>query len=346
MVFDIIRLLFCIFFSPCIDCENQTQIPYNLREVYTINHNLPGPTLQVCQNDIVLIDVTNHIPGQEVTLHWRGQTQAGTQVMDGVPMVTQCPITSFTTFQYKFRVTIPGTHIWHAHSDKQAANGIFGALIVKQPDVLEPQRRLYDVDTRNYVILVSEIDKRNLFSEDNEYTILVNGRNKPNDIIFKVKKGLRYRFRSAFAAGLKGCPIEVSIDDHLIRIIELDGHPINPYESSSFIFSKGERVDFVLKANQDSGKYLIRFSSKCGVNTSAVLAYEDGETNKREEKEIGRRVFRTDMCESELGRVCLADVQSLFVMPASLRSDRVDTKMYLEYNQRTVPGEFGKFISN
>jgi hypothetical protein len=36
--------------------------------------------------------------------------------MDGVPMVTQCPIPSSTTFQYKFRASRAGTHMWHAHT--------------------------------------------------------------------------------------------------------------------------------------------------------------------------------------------------------------------------------------
>lgn len=209
---------------------------------------------------------------------------------------------------------------------------------------MEPQRRLYDVDTRDYVIVISEIDKRNLFAEEKGYLLLINGKKTPEDLVFKVKKGVRYRFRIGFAAGLEGCPVEMLIEDHVLRIIALDGNPITPYESSSFIFSKGERVDFVLKANQEVGKYVIRFASQCGVNASAVLAYEDGGAkNKKDLEEVGKRVFRTDVCESQLGNVCLGDVQSLFVMPSALRSEKVDTKMYLSFDHLTV-GEFGKLF--
>lgn len=131
--------------------------------------------------------------------------------------------------------------------------------IVKQPNVLEPQKRLYDIDTKDFVIILSEMEIRTKFADlKKNYQILINGERDPENLIFSVKKGMRYRFRLAFGAGLKACPIEVSIDHHNLKIIALDGHPINPYDVSSFIFSKGERLDFVLKANQPNGKYMFR----------------------------------------------------------------------------------------
>jgi hypothetical protein len=39
--------------------------------------------------------------------------------MDGVPMITQCPIQSETSFRYKFHATNPGTHFYHSHYGKQ-----------------------------------------------------------------------------------------------------------------------------------------------------------------------------------------------------------------------------------
>lgn len=63
-----------------------------------------------------MVDVVNRLPGQSVTVHWRGQKQTESPYMDGVPMVTQCPISSYTTFQYKFRASQAGTHLWQAHT--------------------------------------------------------------------------------------------------------------------------------------------------------------------------------------------------------------------------------------
>lgn len=324
------------------------------RHILTANRKLPGPVIQVCQNDIVLVDVANRVQGQEFTIHWRGQTQKGTPVMDGVPMVTQCPISSYTTFQYKFRVTTPGTHLWHAHSNIQSANGIFGALVVKQPDVIEPQKRLYDVDTKDYLMVISELETgNNYYVEDNKiekeshpFSLLLNGIGGVTKQKFLVKKTLRYRFRLAYAAGKVACPIEVSIDNHNLKVISTDGHPINPIESSTIILGKGERVDFILKANKPPGVYDINIKSKCIGNITAELHYESSdETSNLVQSDIksgiNKRIFTTELCNSELGLVCLEDIQSLFVMPTVLRSEKVDKQLHLVFTHLMI-SDYGK----
>lgn len=55
--------------------------------------------------------------------------------MDGVPGVTQCPIGPEASFTYNF--TIPndqnGTFWYHAHTNLQRADGLYGGLIVHAP---------------------------------------------------------------------------------------------------------------------------------------------------------------------------------------------------------------------
>jgi FtsP/CotA-like multicopper oxidase with cupredoxin domain len=58
------------------------------------------------------------IPGQSTAIHWHGTDQVGTPHMDGVPMITQCPISQTTTFRYDFRADTFGTLYWHSHSGK------------------------------------------------------------------------------------------------------------------------------------------------------------------------------------------------------------------------------------
>lgn len=70
------------------------------RGVLTANRMIPGPSIQVCENDKVVIDVENHMEGMEVTIHWHGIHQRGSQYYDGVPFVTQCPIQQGNTFRY------------------------------------------------------------------------------------------------------------------------------------------------------------------------------------------------------------------------------------------------------
>jgi len=56
----------------------------------------------VCQNDLITVNVENMLNSFEsTTIHWHGIKQNATQHMDGVGMITQCPIIPHTNFQYK-----------------------------------------------------------------------------------------------------------------------------------------------------------------------------------------------------------------------------------------------------
>lgn len=71
------------------------------RGILTANRMIPGPSIQVCENDRVIVDVENHMEGMENTIHWHGIWQRGTQYYDGVPFVTQCPIQQGNTFRWE-----------------------------------------------------------------------------------------------------------------------------------------------------------------------------------------------------------------------------------------------------
>jgi len=56
--------------------------------------------------------VRNRLDNNEGTaIHWHGIYQTDSQWMDGVPMLTQCPIPSKTTFTYKFKASPAGKYI-------------------------------------------------------------------------------------------------------------------------------------------------------------------------------------------------------------------------------------------
>lgn len=279
--------------------------------------------------------------------------------MDGVPMVTQCPISSFTTFQYKFRATSPGTHLYHAHSNAHVGDGIYGAIVVRQADLMDPQKRLYDVDSREYLMVVSEWNRRSTFNKNEaKPSLLINGKGNIEGNIseYVVRSGLRYRFRMAYASGAGGCPIELTIQDHRMKVIALDGHSSVPYEVTSVVLGRGERLDFVLKANKRSDRYEILVKSKCSdvTNVSAILRYEevkdssDTDNNLVENVKIvdtsseNPRVFETNICESHLGKVCLNNAQSLLVMPAALRTPKVESKFYFLFDH-LIMDSYGKY---
>lgn len=305
----------------------------------------------MCQNDILVVDVINKIPSHTLNIHWRGQSNHEAPFMDGSSMISQCPIPGYTTFQYKFRASAPGTHFYHAFADSDRSDGLFGALIVRQAEKIEPHHKLYDVDSKDHVILISEwsrdLSRDLLLEEEVPKALLINGKSPPEGksslASFTVRKGKRYRFRTAYTSGYMGCPITISVDNHKIKVIALDGNPITPYEASSATIGKGERMDFVLKTDQDVGAYYLRVKSQCNnneLNGLGIINY-DGITKKEfsfKEKtkpdEETTRSFDTAFCDSQIGRVCLRDVKALVKMPSELREHDVSRKIYLEIDYK------------
>lgn len=69
------------------------------RSIISVNRMIPGPTIDVCEGDRIVVDVANRIEGEGLTIHWHGIFQKDSQYYDGAAHVTQCPIPEQTTFR-------------------------------------------------------------------------------------------------------------------------------------------------------------------------------------------------------------------------------------------------------
>ncbi|KAK3087150.1 hypothetical protein FSP39_002348 [Pinctada imbricata] len=98
--------------------------------VLAINNQYPGPNIVVYEGQTVVVHVTNNLINEGVTIHWHGLRQRGTPYMDGVSMVTQCPINPDETFTYRFKADTIGTHWYHSHHGVTRTEGVYGPLIV------------------------------------------------------------------------------------------------------------------------------------------------------------------------------------------------------------------------
>jgi len=135
-------------------------------------------------------------------------------------------------------------------SGADVTDGIIGSLIVRQADLREPHRALYDIDDPNHVILVTQW-QHSLpevpFNQDylKPAILLINGKGRqPNGpavplSIFTVIPGRRHRFRVANAGGAGACPMTLFIGGHSLLLIALDGHPIEPRQVTSITLAKG-----------------------------------------------------------------------------------------------------------
>ncbi|KAK7500484.1 hypothetical protein BaRGS_00008391, partial [Batillaria attramentaria] len=244
----------------------------NIRALLTINRQMPGPAIQVCEGDTVVVAVTNMLEdGLSTSIHWHGQHMHGTPYMDGMGQVTQ----------YKFKADPAGSHWYHAHTGMQSADGLFGALIVRQPPNYDPNDNLYDLDLPEHVIIVndwlSELSMARYVTMMHKIYELTQptatcwstgrGRNynvtgsdgahaqTPLDVLH-VQKGKKYRMRLISTA--PACPMQVSVDDHQLMVISVDGMPLQPRLVDTVIVHPGERYDFVLDASEDAGNYWLR----------------------------------------------------------------------------------------
>ncbi|XP_071451368.1 uncharacterized protein [Hetaerina americana] len=126
------------------------------RTIVVVNRTMPGPTIQVCLGDEIEVAFENAMPEEGASLHWHGLHQKGTPHLDGVPFITQCPITPGSTFVYHFNASSPGTHFWHSHSGLQRGDGSYGALIIRTPKEYDPHAELYDTDLEEHIIQVTD----------------------------------------------------------------------------------------------------------------------------------------------------------------------------------------------
>ncbi|XP_071491136.1 uncharacterized protein [Diadema antillarum] len=301
------------------DCSRPHCIPLNgvHRPITVVNRMFPGPAVEVCKGDTIEVNVYNHmINGEGASIHWHGFPQRNTPYMDGVSMVTQCPITEFTSFTYEMVAEHSGTHWWHGHSGMHRSDGMFGALIVREPAQADPQISLYDYDLPEHELLIHDwfdvptLDKFASHHFDDGSgkpdSILINGKGRrapffdaeTNSTVFTareilhVKQGYRYRFR-VISNAITNAPLKVSVDAHNLTIIASDGHDIQPVDVDAIFVYGGERFDFILEAYEDPGNYWLRvkgFGGASDVQEVAIVRYEgapDGDPSEPEDIDRG-----------------------------------------------------------
>lgn len=111
-----------------------------------VNGQVPGPTLYFKEGDTVNINVYNHLD-TGATVHWHGLLVPWR--MDGVAWVTQVPIPPGGVYHYHYTLKQAGTYWYHAHSDLQEQEGLYGAIVI------EPKHERYHY-TKDYPIVLSD----------------------------------------------------------------------------------------------------------------------------------------------------------------------------------------------
>ena len=216
------------------------------------------------------------------TVHWHGMRQLNSNEYDGVPGVTQCPITPGQTFTYRFQATQYGSTWYHSHFSLQYTDGLYGPLVINGPATAD-----YDEDLGILFLSdwshepVSELweltRKKGAPSLENG---LINGTNtydcskSPDPSCI----GNGTKFQTVFEAGRKyriglvnvatNGHFQFSIDGHNLTVIANDLVPIVPYETKSVLINIGQRYDIIVEASAEPGDYWLRggWQSECSAN--------------------------------------------------------------------------------
>lgn len=239
---------------------------------------VPGPTLRVRRGDEVKVRLVNGLP-EPTLIHWHGLRLAN--AMDGVPHLTQDPIPAGGSFDYRFTAVDAGTFWYHSHmySSEQMERGLYGALIVDEPEppAVDQDLVLMLDDWRlNADGAVDEASFRSVHDAAHAGRIgrhvTVNASPTP-DIPVKANERLRLRLVNAANARI----FSLRLDGHAARVMAVDGQPAEPFRSSRIALGPGNRVDLFVDATLAPGA------------SAALLMEQDGA-----EVPVARLVYAAD----------------------------------------------------
>lgn len=226
--------------------------------IWGYDASVPGPELRLRQGERLRVMVENLLD-EETTVHWHGIRLPN--AMDGVPHLTQKPIAANGgKFLYEFDVPDAGTYWYHPHlrSHEQVERGLYGALIVEEPEPPEVDRDIVwmlddwrlnrDAAIRDGFGNFMDISHAGRIGN----TVTVNGRIAET---FKVRAGERIRLRLINAANARIFGLEFA--GHQPRIIALDGQPIAAHapDNGRIVLGPAMRADLIIDMTGKPGQH-------------------------------------------------------------------------------------------
>jgi FtsP/CotA-like multicopper oxidase with cupredoxin domain len=194
---------------------------------------IPGPTLRVKRGEELTVRLVNELD-EPAAIHWHGVRLIN--AMDGVPSVTQQPVLPGASFDYRFRPPDAGTFWYRGYAAPQIDRGLYGALIVEEPEPVAVDRE---------IVLVLGMPRDNASAP-----LHVNGAVRPD---FPVARGERLRLRLINATAARG--VALKLDGHAPWVMALDGQPAEPFlaRDARVGLAPGGRADLFVDMNRDAG---------------------------------------------------------------------------------------------
>ncbi|ORX66211.1 hypothetical protein DL89DRAFT_279237 [Linderina pennispora] len=196
------------------------------RKAIGVNGKWPLPAVEVTLGDTLIIHAHNSLD-EPTSLHSHGLFQNGTNYYDGAAMVTECSIPPNGTFTYRIPMVQAGTYWIHSHYKAQTSDGLRTALIVRDPN----DYYKYDEDV---ILPMSD-----WFREPGKHY---------HQAVIKFVKNKTYRLRLLNIGA--SFEFHFSIDDHELRIIEVDGVPVKEKPTKGVMLAAGQRVSVLVRSKE------------------------------------------------------------------------------------------------
>ncbi|CAB3368220.1 Hypothetical predicted protein [Cloeon dipterum] len=225
-------------------CLNQ-KCDFASKLALSVNGKTPGPTIQVCLGDRIIVDVENRLPSSfETSIHWHGILQKGTPYYDGVSRVTQCPLTTGTSFSYSFVADNPGTHFYHADSVTQHADGIYGAIIVNEAGK-RARENVILLGTRNDALVSGAYGALHgaLVGQNKPVAKLILNGKANNENVDEFEAKLSETLFSFVNVAAYDCPFEIAMESHSFKVVNAQGSEILPVFAEKIVIYPGGRYD-------------------------------------------------------------------------------------------------------
>jgi len=221
---------------------------YGDTAVWCYDGTVPGPEIRVRQGERLRIAIENGL-AEPTTVHWHGLRVPN--AMDGVADLTQPPIAPGGRFVYAFDALDAGTFWYHPHqrSFEQVGRGLYGPLIVEEPEppavdrelvwVLDDWRLGADAEIRDDFGNFHDVSHAGRIGD----TVTINGR-VPDSVA--VRSGERARLRLINAANARIFALD--FQDHAPVVIALDGQPVTPHAPAGgrVVLGPAMRADLIL----------------------------------------------------------------------------------------------------
>jgi FtsP/CotA-like multicopper oxidase with cupredoxin domain len=219
--------------------------------IWGYDGTVPGPTLRVKRGEDVRVRLLNELP-EATVIHWHGLRLPN--AMDGVPHLTQPPVEPGASFDYRFACKDAGTFWFHSHlcSSEQLERGLYGVLIVDEPDPVGVDQDIVLVIDDWRLNADGAIDDKTFRSfHDAAHAGRLGGHVTVNsapslDIPVKTNERLRLRLLNSANARV----FVVRVDRHAARVMAIDGQPAETFlaRDGRVVLAPGTRIDLFVDA--------------------------------------------------------------------------------------------------